>query len=220
MVSGGGGSQDARRAAELQSGLMKQYASTGLPALRGALGYTRGALASEGLPGYVESAYRQAQTGVLDQNVQDLSGLRRTIAGRGDPAQMGGNFLSGISGASASAGDALTREVAGIRTSRAVAGVEQRNKLLGILAGGAATGTNLAAGFGSLGNQAMSLNYRPNQTGGLVAGGLSALTGLYASLNQNTSGILGFNPKATGAYDPYLNAYHGGGGTLDLTTHG
>lgn len=184
MTGGGSGSADARAAAEMQSKLMKQYAATGLPALKGALGYTRGALAQEGLPGYVESAYRQAQTGVLDQNVQDLSGLRRSIVSRGDPSQMGGSFLSGITGASASAGDALTREVAGIRTSRAVAGVEQRNKLLNILAGGAATGTNLAAGFGQLGNQARSLNYQPNQTGGIVAGGLSAGLGLYASLNN------------------------------------
>lgn len=214
------GSGDARRAAEIQSQLFKDYAAVGLPALSGALGYTRGALAQGGLPSYVENAYRQAQVGALEQNVHDLSGLRRTIAGRGDASRLGGAYLSGIAGAAGSAGDAFTREAAGIRTSRAVAGVEQRNKLLGLLAGGAATGTSLSVGFGGLGNQAIALERRPDQTGGLIAGGLSLGTGLYSALSQPnaSSGILGFNPNASGNYNPYLDVYQGGGGTVNLTT--
>jgi len=183
-MGGGQGAQDARTAAELNQTLFSRYAAAGAPPLKAALGYTRGALAQGGLPGYVEKAYRQAGVGALEQQVKDLSGLRRSIAARGDQSQMGGQYVSGMAGAVGSAGDALTRELAGIRVSRAVAGLEQRNKLLNVLAGGAATGTSLSAGFGNLANRGIALEQQPDQTYGLVTGGLSTALGLYGSINS------------------------------------
>ena len=196
MASGGKGADDARAATELNSQLFRDYANVGAPALGSALQYARGDLARGGLPAYVEGAYRQAQVGALEQSVQDFGGLRRSIAAR---SGAGGQYLSSLTGGIGSAGDAFTREVAGIRTSRALAGVEQRNKMLGILAGGAATATNLSAGFGGLGNQAISLNRQPDQTYGLVTGGLSAGLGLYSALNQKPTSNLGFDPETYAA---------------------
>lgn len=184
MSGGGQGEADARAAAELNQQLFRQYSQVGLPALGGALQYTRGALAQGGLPGYVERAYRQANVGALEENVSQLGALRSQIASRAGSVGAGGQYLSAIGATAGSAGDSLTRELAGVRTSRAVAGIEQRNKLLGILAGGAATGTSLSAGFGQLGNQAISLNRQPDPTFGLITGGLAAGTGLYAQLAQ------------------------------------
>lgn len=221
MVGGGQGSSDARASAEINSGLMKQFAGIGQPALAGVLGYTRGALKQGGLPGYVEAAYRQASSGALEQQAQGLTGLRRTLASRTGGAESGGAYLQGISDVASSGGDAYAREMAGIRTSRAVAGIEQRNKLLGVLAGAGATSTDLSAAFGGLGNRAISLEGQDNGMFGGITGGLSAGLGLFASLSQNQtnrSGILGFNPNATGAYNSQLGAYQGGGGTIDLTT--
>jgi len=222
MSSGSTGIEDARQASELQTNLFNQYGAAGLPGLKGALGYTRGALGqSGGLPAYVQQAYAGARTGALEQRGSNLSSLQRQIASRGGSQKQGGALLSGLSGAVGTAGDAYTREMAGIRTSQAVAGVEQRNKLLGILAGGAASGTNLSAGFGTLGNQALGLDMGSNPTNGYVMGGLSAGLGLYANLaQQQQNSNLGFNPQLLNPYGTPNSAgnYQAGGGTLDLTT--
>lgn len=176
------GQRDAQQAAAMQTKLFKDYAATGLPALKGAMGYASAA-ANQGLPGYAQEAYAQAATGASAQRTANFTSLRQRLAAGTHDTASGGQFLAGLSDVAASAGDSYSREMAGIRTSNAVAGLEQRNKLLNVLAGGGATGTSLSASFGALGNQAIGYE-QPNQAFGLAMGGASAGLGIYAALNQ------------------------------------
>lgn len=198
MVGGGPGAAAASQASELQTNLFKQYGQTGLPALSGALNYTRGAL-GQGMPSYVQSAYAQARAGAQDSQVQGLTSLQNQIASRESAGRNGGAYLGALSNAAGTAGDAYLGEMSGIRTSQAVAGITQRNKLLGLLAGGSATGTNLSAAFGSLGNKALGLDVGANPTFGYVTGGASAALGLYGALNTNPGQTnLGFQQGING----------------------
>lgn len=197
-MGSGQGARDAKTAAAYQSQLFRQYAEAGRPGLIAALGYARNSY-DKGLPSYVQSAYDQARVGALEQNISNTRSLRERLLSNVPDTASGGQYLSGLASVASSGGDAYARELTQIRTSNAVAGIEQRNKLLNILAGGAATGTNLAASFGQLGNQAISLE--PQSPGyGLGIGALSAGLGAYASLSQPRSSFWGNNYQY--GYDP------------------
>lgn len=208
MASGGQGQEDARAAANMQQQLFNSYRITGLPALGGAINYARGALGANGaqvganyqLPAYVQNAYNQAKTGALESNVASLGALRSQIGSRLDPSVYGGAALGAQGTVAQTAGQSLMREATGIRASQAMNTIDERNKLLGIMAGGAASGTNLSASFGALGNQAIALEPR-DQTFGLVTGGLSAGLGLYSQLAQ----------RATAQQNPWAPVYTGMG---------
>lgn len=160
----------ARQAADTQSRLFKQYAAAGLPALKNAQNFTRGAL-DIGEPGYVQSAYQQAATGAESEGLGQELGLR----GRLTQGLSGGALSSAVASSVAAGGAAISQERSNIGTTRALATVEQRNKLLGILAGQGAGATNLAAGFGSLANAGIGSALRAGQPGMQLASGLGAL---------------------------------------------
>lgn len=190
-----GGTSDAEQASQNQSRLFKQYAAAGLPALQNAQGYTRSAL-NIGEPAYVRSAFGQAAAGAESEGLgAELATRGRLAAGLG-----GTGALAGAVGASAAAGGAsVASERSGIATTRALTQVDSKNKLLSILAGQGASGTNLAAGFGSLTNQGLGIAMRAGNPAMQIGSGLGALgasTYLDYAAASNRRNASMFDPSA------------------------
>jgi hypothetical protein len=179
---GGPGGEDIQAAAGMNSALMKQYAAVGLPALRGGLEYTAGALNQGGLPSYVENAYAGARTGAMEAASNRMSGARGQLL-RNMSNNGGGAFLGNAAAVAGGGANALLNESQAIGTTHALAGVEQRNKLLNILAGGGASATNLSAGFGQLTNEGLGIRGQQPGAYPYVVGGLSALGTAYSMYN-------------------------------------
>lgn len=216
----GSDTSEATAAAQTQTGLQRSYAAVGLPALQGNMAYLRGAI-KQGEPGYVANAYQGAQTGALESASQQMTGARGQLV-KNLAANGGGAFLGGLGKIQGQGSASLSNEVSHIATTRALAGVEQRNKLMNLMAGNGATATNLSAGFGQLTNEGLGLSSGQNGTFGAITGGLSALSSIYANSQINANGArnaLAFNPNAntSGGPDQYGN-YRGGGGNVNLTT--
>lgn len=188
---------EAQQAASINQRLMNQYQAVGAPALSANLAYARGALA-QGQPQYVQNAYQDARTGALESSVKGMTGARAQLA-RNLANTGGGAYLQGIGGVQASGSQALANETSHIATTQALTGLEQRNKLLNVMMGAGASGTNLAAGFGQLTNEGLGMSAGANSPYGPIVGGLSALSGIYAQSQLNKTNSLGYNPDLTGA---------------------
>jgi hypothetical protein len=129
----------------IQRQLFSQYAQTGVPIVRGAQQYIRGAL-DVGEPSYVAAAYDAARGGAGEEAMAGERALRGQLEGR-----EAGALLQGLAGATGRGGRAFLEERSAIDSSRAVNTVEQRNQMLRLLSGQGAQATNLAQGFGQLG---------------------------------------------------------------------
>jgi hypothetical protein len=191
-----GDTSQAQQASNISTNLMNQYKAVGLPALQHQMGYLRGSLA-QGQPQYVKDAYAGAQTGALESSISQMGGARAQLV-KNLAATGGGAYLGGLGKIQGAGATALANEVGHISTTQALAGVEQRNKLLSLMAGNGASATNLSAGFGQLTNEGLgqSAGAQSSQTFGLINGGLSALTSLYANSQINSRPSLGYNPNS------------------------
>lgn len=181
----------ATEASSINQRLMNQYAAVGAPALTQNLAYARGALA-QGTPGYVNAAYQSARTGALESSAQGMTSARARLAS--NLSQVGGGgYLSGLGQVQASGAQALANETGHIATTQALTGLEQRNKLLNVMMGAGASGTNLSAGFGWLTNEGLGLSAGANSPYGPIVGGLSALTGIYGQYQMSKTPALGYS---------------------------
>ena len=202
--------------------LMNQYQTVGVPALRSNLQYATNAL-NAGTPQYVQNAYSDARTGAMESSIGSNSAreqLTRNLSKSG-----GGAYLSGVGAQQQSNANALTNETSHIATTQALTGLEQRNKLLNVLQGGGATGTNLSAGFGQLTNEGLGQSAGANNPFGAIMGGASALSSIYAQsqiTNAQAQNALAFNPNRvnpTGSPNAY-GGYQAGGGNVNLVATG
>lgn len=189
----------ASEAARVSTGLQQGYASVGVPALKGNMAYLRGALGQAGdggqLPGYVQQAYESAKGGAYQSQVGQLTGARGQLAAKLG-ATGGGAYLQGLGKVEGAGSTALANETSHIATTQALAGLEQRNKLLNLMSGQGASATNLSAGFGSLTNQGLGQSLGSNDPYGPIMGGISALTSIYANSQMNQQPTLGAAPPS------------------------
>lgn len=195
----GADSSAAERSSQINSSLMSQYGAVGLPAVQGNLNYIQGALAQDGLPQYVQNAYAGARGGASEAASSELAGLRSRIA-QNTGGQAGGGMLSGLAAALPAASASYQGELQKIGTTKALAGLDERNKLLGALTGQGASATNLSAGFGSLTNAGLGIagnnpGAYPYVAGGLAAG--SGLLGQYLTAQSNSPYNTSIRPGGT-----------------------
>jgi len=204
----------AQQAANRSIQLMNEYGAIGRTGLTGVIDYASRGL-DQGLPGYVDRAYRGAGTAALEQTLTDSTAARRGLSHA--PGEALGTYVPAVAGAAG----ALARSQAGLELSRTGAAISQRNQLLRTLTGQGASSVNLAAGFGGLQNRALAAGLGGGDpTYEAIVGGGSFASALIAKLMEqhpDQSGILGFNPNAQGGFNSSLGAYQGGGGTVDLT---
>lgn len=183
----GNDTSSAQSAADSNSQLMNEYSNVGVPAIRANMNYATQSL-NQGQPQYITDAYKDAKTGALESSVANTSAraqLTRNLSKAG-----GGAYLGGMGGQQLSNSQALSNETSHIATTQALTGLEQRNKLLNVLSGSGASGTNLSAGFGQLTNEGLGQSAGANNPFGLIAGGASALSSIYANSqmkNQQSS---------------------------------
>lgn len=170
-------SEDAEQASRINTELFNKYADLGIPALRGAIGRTQAELAGGGMPGYVNRAYDTAAGGALEASVLG----QNTARGRLLDTASGGAALQGLTSQGIGTAANYASEIGKLRTSQAAAGIDQKNKLLGLLTGQGATGTNLAQGFGQLTNQGLGMLGSDPGAYPYIAGGLSGIAGAYNS---------------------------------------
>lgn len=179
MSSGGAQKRNAQEAARVSTELSGRYAALGAPALRGAIGYASQAV-NIGLPEYADRAIDAQKTTALEGRAM---GATRALSQIAPPELIGGQAIAQTGNVMSDAGTNWLDQLSKIRTSKALAGVEQRNNMLSILQGGTAAATNLAAGFGAQGIGALS--QIPESPGyGLGLAALNTGLGIYGSLQK------------------------------------
>lgn len=194
-MSTGGGS-GAEEAARINTELSKRYAAIGLPAVKGALGYATSAL-DQPIPGYAEAAYRMARTSALETGAARTGSARAALLSSLSKAGGGGGALTPLTRIESAGAQDLATEVGSIGASRAMAGVEERNKLLSILTGGGASATDLAAGFGNLNTRALGILGAEPGAYPYIVGGLSVGASAIEKYFQNRPPALAQIPQGS-----------------------
>jgi hypothetical protein len=199
----------AQAAANINSNLMKAYGAAGVPAVKGVLDYASSSL-GQPLPSYVNQVYEGAASGVR-QTI--MSQLGRSAAGGATRLGEGsGSGLSSLASIAESGGEAYGRERTSVGTSKAVAELEQRNKLLNVMSGGGATATQLGGAFGSVANQGLAISTQPNPGIGVSFGAIAAGLRMYGQSQSNPSS-LGPSPYQFMQQNPGFNWNAPGGGS-------
>lgn len=206
----GGDTTAAQDASNINSRLMMQYSRAGVGAVSNNLDYIKGSLAQGGLPQYVRNAYSGARGGATDAAASQLEGLRQGISGGGSQNESG-SYIGGLTQALPAASASYQGELQKIGTTQALAGLSERNKLLGALSGQGADATNLSAGFGGLTNAGLGIAGNNPGAYPYVVGGLSAATGLYGQYQQGAQGRQNASATAQGNYAASIGAGSWGG---------
>lgn len=202
MSTGGVGAADARRAAELNSSLMKQYQTTGLPIFQQGLSAVHGELSRPGLPGYVNDAYAGAQTSAYEAATSQTAQARAQLLNRNPNTRLGTIAQIYAGGARAN-----QSEQAGIALSKANTTISRRNQLVDLLRGGGFQATDLSVGFGGLTNRALATaSQGGNQLyEGIVSGVGFGAPLLMSALTPNSSSALAPIPQGR-SYSDLVNA--------------
>lgn len=169
--------ESAQEAVRINTEMMRQYQGVGLPIFRQGLDAVKGRLA-EGLPEYVNAAYRGANTSAAEAVGASMdANLGAATRGTVGPARLGA-----IANLYAGGARALAQEKTGIALAKANTKISDREQLIGMLAGGGFQATDLAAGFGGLTNQALSAAARGgNPIYESIVGGTAAGSQLFLS---------------------------------------